>query len=53
MNDYRITDSIGDVTVTAIDEKDARRTFKNFCKCSDKDILSVELIRENVPALVG
>ncbi len=23
MNDYRITDSMGDVTVTAIDEKDA------------------------------
>ena len=50
MNDYKITDSIGDITVTAIDEKDARRTFKNFRKCGDGDIISVELIRENVPA---
>ncbi len=49
MNDYRITDSMGDITVTAIDEKDARRNFKNFRKCGDKDILAVELIRENVP----
>lgn len=50
MNDYKITDSIGDITITAIDEKDARRTFKNFRKCGDGDIISVELIRENVPA---
>lgn len=35
MNDYKITDSIGDITITAIDEKDARRTFKNFRKCGD------------------
>ena len=50
MNDYKITDSIGDITITAIDEKDARRTFKNFRKCGDGDIISVELIRENAPA---
>lgn len=50
MNDYKITYSIGDITITAIDEKDARRTFKNFRKCGDGDIISVELIRENVPA---
>ncbi len=41
MNDYKVTDSMGDVTVTAIDEKDARRNFKTFRKCGDKDILAV------------
>jgi len=50
MNNYKVTDSMGDVTVTAIDEKDARRNFRNFRKCGDSDILAVELIRENVPA---
>jgi len=50
MNDYKVTDSMGDVTVTAIDEKDARRNFRSFRKCGDSDILAVELIRENVPA---
>lgn len=50
MNDYKVTDSMGDVTVTAIDEKAARRTFKNFRKCSDAEIITVTLVRENVCA---
>jgi len=28
MNDYKITCSNGDVTITAVDEKDARRIFR-------------------------
>lgn len=50
MNDYRITDKLGEITVTAIDEKAARRTFKNFRKCSDAEIITVTLIRENTCA---
>ncbi len=50
MNDYRITDKLGDITVTAIDEKAARRTFKNFRKCSDAEIITITLIRENTCA---
>lgn len=50
MNDYRITDKLGEITVTAIDEKAARRTFKNFRKCSDAEIITITLIRENTCA---
>lgn len=49
MNDYRITDKLGEITVTADSEKAARRAFKNFRKCSDAEIITVTLTRENVP----
>ena len=51
MNDYRITGGSGDVIITAIDEKDARREFRARHKGENVgDIHTVTLIRENVPA---
>lgn len=53
MNDYRITydtkDAVGQAIVTAIDEKDARRTFKEESEIGTV-ITAIELIRENVTA---
>lgn len=50
MNDYRITDKLGEITVTAVNEKDARRRFRSFRKCSDAEIITIALIRENTLA---
>lgn len=53
MNDYKViaTGIYGEHTVTAIDEKDARREFRARHKGEDVgDIHTVTLIRENVPA---
>lgn len=54
MNSYKIlsTNGAGELTsyVTAIDEKDARRIFKKQENGKDMEIVTVELIRENVPA---
>ena len=53
MNDYKViaTGIHGEHTVTAIDEKDARREFRARHKGENVgDIHTVTLIRENVPA---
>lgn len=53
MNDYKViaTGIYGEHTVTAIDEKDARREFRARHKGENVgDIHTVTLIRENVPA---
>lgn len=55
MNEYRITangtaDSITNVTITAIDEHDARRIFKSLHKDVNPHTIGVVLIRENVCA---
>ena len=53
MNDYRITydtkNTLGQAVVTAIDEKDARRTFKEASE-TGAVITAIDLIRENVLA---
>ena len=54
MNSYKIfsTDGAGELTsyVTAIDEKDARRIFKQQDNGKDMKIVTVTLHKENVPA---
>lgn len=51
MNDYRISSSTGDVTITAIDEKDARRIFRQtHTKEEANNAYAITLIRENTSA---
>lgn len=50
MNDYRISSSAGDVTITAVDEKDARRIFRQTHTKEANNAYAIALIRENVPA---
>lgn len=51
MNDYKITTSAGDFTVTAANEKDARRIFRQTHPAAEVvNAYAINLIRENVPA---
>lgn len=51
MNEYKITTSTGNVTITAIDEKDARRIFRQTRTAEEtRNAYAIDLIRENVPA---
>ena len=51
MNDYRITGGSGDVIITAIDEKDARRIYRQtHTEGETRRITAIAFVRENVPA---
>ena len=54
MNDYKVLEISGSgeltVNITAIDEKDARRIFRERYKGNGQREITVTLIRENVPA---
>lgn len=51
MNDYRITGGSGDVIITAIDEKDARRIYRQtHTEGETRRITAIAFARENVPA---
>lgn len=51
MNDYRITGGSGDVIITAIDEKDARRIYRQtHTEGETRRITAIAFVRENAPA---
>lgn len=54
MNDYKVLEISGSgelsAVITAIDEKDARRLFREKYKASGQREITVTLIRENTPA---
>ena len=52
MNEYMINTGFSRVSVTAANEKDARRIYRENTTAEEKHFkdIAVELIRENVPA---